>query len=130
VKVNENGRHITLEPGERIEIRLPHRSGLVTVTTDMLWEGTGTRMRVDVESDTPRHGPADDGLSYEVTNHAPGVVYLTGQPGTAETTDPHAYANELIDNWERALEGDSGDAELQAGTDMADYLRHLTGRNE
>lgn len=76
-----SGNHITLEPGERIEVRLPHRAGLVTINTDALHPGSGTRMRVDIESGTPRFGPADDGLRYTVENGdpGPGVVFLTGQ---------------------------------------------------
>lgn len=79
MKYNQHGYDVTLEMGETLRVRLPERSGVVTITTHLATEEGHPRMVVDVESDTPRFGPADDGLSYTVENQTPGVVHMTGE---------------------------------------------------
>lgn len=78
--MNFQNATLTLKVGETVKIRLPERAGLVTIATHYVTADGQPRMRVDVESDTPRHGPADDGLSYTVENAdpGPGVVWVTG----------------------------------------------------
>lgn len=87
MRLNHADDTLTLEMGEQIKIRLPGRAGLVTVTTHLATEDGHPRMRVDVESDSERYGPADNGLIYTVENGdpGPGVVFLTGEPVSRET---------------------------------------------
>lgn len=60
-------------------IVLPGGIGTVEIETGLSTEDGKPRVRVDVESDTFRFGPASDGRSYVVENGDPGVVFLTGQ---------------------------------------------------
>ena len=86
MKLNTNGYDVVLSMGEELRIRLPERAGIVTVTTHNTTEDGHPRMRVDVESDTPHFGPADDGGVYTVENKAPGVVFVTGD--VSRETEP------------------------------------------
>lgn len=71
---------IRMKPG-KVRILLPGRTGTVEINTELTDADGAPRIRVDVQSDTARYGPADDGLSYTVENGdpGPGVVFLTGQ---------------------------------------------------
>ncbi|MBG0818908.1 hypothetical protein [Planomonospora sp. ID82291] len=46
------------------------------------------------------------------------------------TLDPSARQElaELLDAWDAAIEGESGDAEIDAATELADAVRALIGR--
>ena len=85
MKYNRDGYDVVLAMGETLRVRLPERAGVVTITTHLATEDGHPRMVVDVESDTPRFGAADDGLSYTVENRGTGVVYMTGADVSRET---------------------------------------------
>lgn len=72
-----------MKPGT-LRILLPGRTGTIEIDTELHRADGTPRVRVDVQSDTPRYGPADDGLSYTVENGdpGPGVVFLTGERST------------------------------------------------
>jgi hypothetical protein len=72
-------QHI-MRQGEVLRILLPGRTGTVEIDATLTRADGAPRIRVDVQSDAERFGPADDGLSYTVENGdpGPGVVFLTG----------------------------------------------------
>lgn len=75
-----------MTPGT-LRILLPGRTGTVEIDTELHRADGAPRIRVDVQSDAERYGPADDGLSYTVENGdpGPGVVFLTGIRNEKET---------------------------------------------
>lgn len=74
-------RQYVMRQGEVLRILLPGKTGTVEIDTTLTRTDGAPRIRVDVQSDAERYGPADDGLSYVVENGdaGPGVVFLTGE---------------------------------------------------
>ena len=77
-------KDVQLREGDKVRILLPGCVGVVEIESGLATADGRPRIRVDVISDTPRFGPADDGLSYTVENGdpGPGVVFLTGERST------------------------------------------------
>lgn len=81
--MNSEHHEYRMKPGT-LRILLPGRTGTVEINTELHCADGAPRIRVDVQSDAPRFGSADDGLSYAVENGdpGPGVVFLTGERST------------------------------------------------
>lgn len=85
MKIHDDGnrvRSLLLDTAKPVlRVVLPGGIGTVEIETGLTTEDGKPRVRVDVESDTPRFGPAFDGLLYTVENGdpGPGVVFLTGE---------------------------------------------------
>jgi hypothetical protein len=75
-----NKQHV-MRQGEVLRILLPGRTVTVEIDTTLSRAHGAPRIRVDVQSDAERYGPADDGHAYVVENgdRGPGVVFLTAQ---------------------------------------------------
>lgn len=86
MKVHEEGNRVNVvnmrhDDRPVLRVILPGQVGTVEIEVGLTRNDGTPCIRVDVESDAIRFGPASDGRIYTVENGdpGPGVVFLTGQ---------------------------------------------------